>query len=468
MQRRTLLQQATAIIGVALASFGAAGAPPDDVPRHAIVVSVDGLMPATYADPDAHGLKIPTLRNLAAAGAWSPGVHGVLPTVTYPSHTTMVTGVTPGVHGVVSNAVFDPAGVRDGEWYWYEEEIRVPTLWQLARARHLRTAMVGWPVTMGAQGDAVMPEFWRGRGIDAARLLRAVSTPGLFDAVARRFPAFESGFNGQPAKDESLADVAVDLIEREKPNLLLLHVAEVDHWQHEKGPWSAEAIAAIENADAQVARLVEAVHRAGMWESTLFLVVSDHGFARQEKLVRPGVLLRQAGLISVDEKTHATVWRAAALSAGGTAFIYLHDPQDREAAKIATEALTPLAGKPDSGIRRVLTHDEVVAMGGDKQALLAVEAADGFGFGGGFAGDAFVPATSPGLHGFPPDREAMNSSLIIDGPGVLAGAIEGARLVDIAPTVAQWLNFRMENAQGRPLITASTSQKSPGSGSGKR
>jgi predicted AlkP superfamily pyrophosphatase or phosphodiesterase len=441
---------------VALAAFAAASflfplAASAPASRHAIVVSIDGLMPASYTEPDAHGLKVPTLRILMDAGAWSPGVHGVLPAVTYPSHTTMVTGVTPGRHGIISNAVFDPTGVRDGEWHWYEQEIRVPTLWQLARAQGLRTAMIGWPVTMGAQGDAVLPEFWRGRGIDGAKLMRAIATPGLFAEVAKRFPAFEAGFDVQPVKDESLTDIAVDMIEREKPNLLLLHIADVDHQQHEKGPWSPEAVAAIETADAQVARVVLAAKHAGIWNDTLFLVVSDHGFARQQKLMRPGVLLREHGLIGTDPQTHSVSWRAQVLSSGGSAYIYLRDPKDEEAAAVVSQVFRALAGQPGSGIRRLLAHDEIVAMGGDPQAFVAIEAADGFGFAGGITGDAIVPATSPGLHGFCPDQEAMNSSLIMNGMGVRGGKIDGARLVDVGPTVAQWLSLRMENVDGHPL-----------------
>src|SRR5271156_7114540 len=153
-------------------------AQPPDAQRYAIIISIDGLMPASYTEADAHGLKIPAMRELMAAGAWSPGVRDVLPAVTYPAHTTMATGVSPARHGIVSNTVFDPLGQRDGEWYWYEPELRAPTLWQLARARGLRTSLIAWPVTMGAAGDAGMPEFWRGRGIDGAQLMRAISTPG--------------------------------------------------------------------------------------------------------------------------------------------------------------------------------------------------------------------------------------------------------------------------------------------------
>jgi predicted AlkP superfamily pyrophosphatase or phosphodiesterase len=422
--------------------------------RYAIVISIDGLMPASYTEADAHGLKIPTLRQLMSRGAWSPGVRGVMPAVTYPSHTSMVTGVSPRVHGIHTNAVFDPTGTRDGEWYWYEPEVRAPTLWQLAQARRLRTALIAWPATMGARGDAVVPEFWRGRGMDGAKLLRAISTPGLWDSVSRRFPEFEKGFATLPSKDESLTDIAVDVVERRRPNLLLLHLPGVDYAQHEHGPWSPEALAAIETADAQVARVAEAARHAGIWASTMLLVVSDHGFTRVEKAVRPGVLLRQRGLITVDEKNRVTSWRAGVAASSGSAYVYLHNPDDREVAAGVRELFDSLAAQPGSGIRRILSQDEIAALGGDADAFLALEPADGFALVGGVTGDAMGPAPTPGIHGFPPDREMMNASLIINGPGGRPGKIESARLVDIAPTVARWLGLRMEHVEGKPLIEA--------------
>jgi predicted AlkP superfamily pyrophosphatase or phosphodiesterase len=305
---------------------------------------------------------------------------------------------------------------------------------------------------MGAVGDAVVPEFWRGRGIDGAKLLRAISTPGLVDQVERRFPELEAGFESLPAKDESATDIAVDVIERQRPNLLLLHLAQVDHWQHEKGPWSPEALAAIENADTQIGRVVAASRHAGIWENSAFLVVSDHGFSRQGKVVRPGVLLRERGLVTLDEKNRVASWRAQTLTSGGSAYIYLHDPDDRETAGRVRELFSALAEQPGSGIRRLLSREEIIALGGDPQAFVAIEAADGFGFAGGVSGESIGPAPGPGLHGFPPDREIMNASLILNGPGVPTGKIEGARLVDIAPTVARWLGLRLENVEGKPLV----------------
>src|SRR5689334_1410414 len=76
--------------------------------QHLVIVSIDGLMPSTVRDAEKLGLKIPNLREFRDKGAFSEGLRGVMPTVTFPSHTTMMTGRDPSDHGIVGNNLFDP------------------------------------------------------------------------------------------------------------------------------------------------------------------------------------------------------------------------------------------------------------------------------------------------------------------------------------------------------------------------
>jgi predicted AlkP superfamily pyrophosphatase or phosphodiesterase len=70
-----------------------------------VMISIDGLKPDYVLHADKHGLRIPHLRRFLKEGAFAGGVKGVVPTVTYPSHTTLVTGVSPSRHGISANAV---------------------------------------------------------------------------------------------------------------------------------------------------------------------------------------------------------------------------------------------------------------------------------------------------------------------------------------------------------------------------
>src|SRR5258708_29558216 len=110
-----------------------------------ILISIDGLKPEYVLDADAHGLKIPALRRFLREGAYSTGVHGVVPTVTYPSHTTLITGVSPARHGIYANTTFDPLRKNFGGSHWHAEDINVPTLSHIAADARLSTPHVPPP-----------------------------------------------------------------------------------------------------------------------------------------------------------------------------------------------------------------------------------------------------------------------------------------------------------------------------------
>src|SRR5690349_21434179 len=100
-----------------------------------VVISVDGLDNRYLTDPGRMGLKIPNLRRIMREGQVSRGVIGVVPTVTWPSHTTIITGVDPVVHGILGNQRPKSEG---GDYYWSESLIRTPTLLRAAHAAGLK------------------------------------------------------------------------------------------------------------------------------------------------------------------------------------------------------------------------------------------------------------------------------------------------------------------------------------------
>jgi predicted AlkP superfamily pyrophosphatase or phosphodiesterase len=427
--------------------------------QHVVVISIDGMKPESYIDPEAHGLKIPTLREIVRDGASSDGVKPVMPTVTYPSHTAMMTGVNPGTHGIVTNPAWDPFGQNYNGYRWYEEDIRVPTLWQLAHQHGLHTALIHWPVTVGAQADIIVPEIWRANIPEDLKLLRALSTRGILDEVSKEYPDFNAGIIPPLQTDAAFTDIACYAIKKSQPNLLLLHLAMVDHEEHLHGPFSPEANAATEIADAQVARIIAEAKKDEIWDSTVLVVLSDHGFVPISQAVRPGVLLREHGLIALNEKDRITVWKASLITDGGSAYIYVNDRNDDATRRALTEIFKPLAGAQGSGIARVAAHDEIVAMGGDPDAFLALEAVEGTVITADYTGKFTEPSKLGGTHGYFPDRPEMRSSLIFYGPSITPGKIANARMIDIGPTIAHWLGLDLSSAQGSALAVPSSSQK---------
>jgi predicted AlkP superfamily pyrophosphatase or phosphodiesterase len=124
--------------------------------QHVVLISIDGLRPDFYLEEK---WPAPNLQEMAKSGARALGVTGVFPSVTYPSHTTIITGRTPLHHGIYYNAPFEATG-QTGRWYWESELIKVPTLWDAVKAAGLKSASFIWPVSVHAPIDYNFPEFW--------------------------------------------------------------------------------------------------------------------------------------------------------------------------------------------------------------------------------------------------------------------------------------------------------------------
>jgi predicted AlkP superfamily pyrophosphatase or phosphodiesterase len=452
--RRRLARFAFALLLAAGAVPAGAGEPaalpPGAAPRRLLLLSIDGLQPAAYTRPDELGLRVPNLRRLAREGSFSAGVEGVLPSVTYPSHTTLLTGVQPAVHGIYANTFVDPLAISNDAWYWYAKEVRVPTLVSAAKARGDKIGAVFWPVTVGLAADFLVPEFWRTGSTDPSdlELLRAISTPGLLASLeASRGRAF-----GIPVTDADRTDMALAILRAHRPTLLLLHLGDVDHEEHTFGPGSPQAAQAIEEADRNLGRLLAALDEFGLAGSTLVAVVSDHGFLRVERLIRPNVLLAENGLLEVDEKGKVTAWKAWFLSHGGTASLHLADPSDRATRTKVRDLLEAKRREPGSGIRAILDRDEIAALGGDPRAELFLEAADGFGVSRTLTGGWLADATDRGYHGYDPRRPAMHASLLLRGPGIASRRDLGlVPMTRIAPTLGTWLGVELAAEAAAPL-----------------
>ena len=413
--------------------------------RHVVLISIDGMRPASYTAPGP--ATIPTLRSLMARGAYARGVVGVLPTVTYPSHTTMITGVRPSVHGIINNTWVDPEGVSAGAWYWYARDIKAPTLPGLLRASGMTAAAVSWPVTVGMELDWNVPEHFRSRHPEALSLLRALSTPHLIDGYEASLPSALPW----PPTDAERTGLAAWIIRTYKPNFLMLHIFDNDTASHEMGPESPEAAAALEVNDTQVATLLGALKDAGLADRTDIVVVSDHGFVTLQTQLQPNFALKQDGLIRVNERGAVTAWDAYVKSAGGSGFVYLKRPGDQALSARVQRTLETLATDAANGIDRVWTRADLAQAGADPAASFAITMKPGFYLGAAH-GELRVPTSGKGGHGFDPSLPALHASLIMAGPHVTArGDLGVVRMTQIGPTLAKWLGVRLSEQADTPL-----------------
>ena len=418
--------------------------------EHVILISIDGLRPDYYLPLPTRQAKMPALDALRARGSWADGVVGQFPSLTYPSHTSLATGARPARHGVVQNTRFDPSGAG-GTWFFENSTLKIPALWDAAKTAGLTTAGISWPVTVGAKIDYLLPETNQApRDTTWLDLMRQQSTPGLVDAVVARLGSFEPNANRDYVQRDrfSVAAAAV-ILEKYRPNLTMIHLVEADTAQHEFGPNSPEALAALGRIDTAIGSILQSVETAGMTAQTAVIVTGDHGFYRVHSAFQPNVVLREAGLLQTDANGRITEWQAMAHRSA----IRLKDPRDAGLAKRVETLFRDLANGRYKGMFRVVGHDEIAEYEGDPDALLFLEPAEGYTTAAGTSGGFLIASSRHGDHGYMPDSPAMHTGLIAAGAGIQTGiGMPRARQIDIAPTAARLLGFDLPEAEGTAIV----------------
>jgi predicted AlkP superfamily pyrophosphatase or phosphodiesterase len=209
-------------------------APSGRVTDHVVIISVDGLRPDAIEQ-----FQAPTLRRLIREGAHAPDAQTILPSTTLPSHTSMLTGVGPSTHGVTWNTDETPS----------RGYVEVPTVFGLARSAGFRTAAF----------------FGKSK-------LNHIHSPATLDHVH----AFDNSLPWRKSGERTARLVGRHL-ERARPNLLFVHLIEVDYAGHLFGWMGRRYGEAVQEADAAVAALLaQADAHIGRGQYTV-IVTADHG-----------------------------------------------------------------------------------------------------------------------------------------------------------------------------------------------
>lgn len=386
-----------------------------------LVISVDGLDYRYLRDADKLGLRIPHLRRLMREGEVTEGIVGVFPTVTWPSHTTLITGVTPAEHGILSNRRPRNEG---GDYYWDVGLLKSKTLWEKAGEAGLRTAAITWPVTVGAKIDYNLPEYFQKRRGGAMDLpsIESKATPELVGKIARDFPSFAQEW----MDDRTRALATIWLLKKATPDLLLLHFVDLDAEAHELGPFTREASAVLEYTDELIGAIVAAVPR-----EMVVAIVSDHGFERTDKVVNLPAVLKKEGITGELTATPGLV-------------------TTRE--KGVAEWLRQASRDGRFGVGREVPADEVATFAPRlRSSLAAFEPAPHHTFGSG-SEEIYGKPVEIGVHGLWPGRNDYRSTLILRGPGIRAGRRPEASMLTIAPRLEEILlgnRQRKARASGR-------------------
>ena len=472
MNRCRCFRRAAALGAALLALLAFLPARAANADAHVVLISLDGFPAYLWRDET---LALPNLRQLAAGGVVANAMTIVNPSITWPNHTSLVTGVTPQKHGVLYNGHVTRQGpgkpIKNEQWADKQLLVRVPTVYDAAFHAGLTTAEIDWvaitrPGTITwSFAEIVDPAAVLPREMVAA----GVATEKEILAVAAKKPA--TGTNVEPPKrlnaaerDELWTRAASFVFTQHRPNLLMFHPLNTDGQHHRYGPNSPEGLAALRLADRYVGDLLRAIDASGRREKTTVIVTTDHGFKKVDQYIYPNVALKKAGLLRTAGATIAQC-DAYVGTQGGIAFVYVTDPARRgellpklkalftgmegiaEVLEAATEA--PARGMP--------TPAENEAMG---ELILHPKA--GYAFTGAATGDlVHGPAVNyGGTHGYPATDPELDGIFIAQGAGIRRGVkLDRVRNLDVAPTIARLLEVALPTADGRAMEEILTAAK---------
>jgi predicted AlkP superfamily pyrophosphatase or phosphodiesterase len=428
--------------------------------KHVILVSVDGLSASYLTDSRA---EMPNLRQLAADGVSAKGMRTSFPSVTWPAHTSLITGAFPSRHGVIGNAVWNRDASEEVKYIGdpvltKAQAIRVPTLYDVAHQAGLSTASVIWPCSNGANTlDWMIPDS------NQPKIHARYTTPGFADELAKagidisKLGEWGWGKQYSTQRDVVYTQAALHLLTQHKVNLILLHLITPDGVEHAYGPNTPQAYQAVAESDQRIGEIWQSLQQSNLASSSALFVVSDHGFAAYQRFIRPNVILRELGLIETDGDDDVTLRRAWCVAQGGSAFIYvLEDDRRQELVDAISKKFSDVEGVLD--VLRPGQFSELGIPSPDENPEapdLVLTTGPGYSFANNVSGDPVVDAGgSKGTHGHDPRPEYMHATFVACGAGIKPGAKLGiVNNVDVAPTIAHLLGIEM-TSDGRVLIEA--------------
>ena len=380
-----------------------------------LLVSIDGLR----ADVVGSGV-MPALDALAAHGVHADWMNPSYPSLTFPNHYTLVTGLRPDHHGIVNNTMRDPAlgafslhdraAVEDARWWGGKP---------------------AW-ATLQQHGGHAATMFWPGSEAPIA---------GMHPDQWRRFDA--------STPNAARVDTVLDWLSRTdaaRPTFVTLYFDQVDSKEHAYGPGSPQAMQAEADVDAALSRLVDGLDARGLRDRVDVIVVSDHGMAR----VMPGqreyiddFLAAKGPSAAIDVVSRGTSLgidpaSGADVAAVETALLGRH-PHSECWRKAGVPARWHYGTNPrvpaivcQADIGWILTtrpkQDESTAMRDDSD-----------------------DAHATGAHGYAPEAPEMRAVFVADGPRIA----DGRRLppfdnVDVYPLLMRLLGVPAEPNDGDP------------------
>ncbi|MBE6052405.1 MAG: alkaline phosphatase family protein [Clostridium sartagoforme] len=423
--------------------------------KYLIIISFDAV-----SSEDIDKLKeLDNFKYLIDNGSLITNVESVYPTLTYPAHATIMTGMYPKNHGIINNTLNKFSDINPN-WYWYRKYIKTKTLYDLASEKGLTTAALLWPVSGRSNINYNLTEIFAPKPWQNQIVMSALSGSISYQLdLNKRFGYLRHGLS-QPDLDNFVHESAKYTLNKYKPNLMLIHYTDVDTNRHYHGYNSKEANEALVRHNERLGEIIQTLKDLNIFEESTIVALGDHSALDGNYIIRLNSLFREAGLLKINEKGVIKSYKAVAKTCDGSSYVYLKDKNDSHTLNKVNEILNNLKNSKESPIDFILTGSEAANEGADPNCSFMVEGNINFYFVDEALGSIIeeikdeevgkVPHRTKATHGYYPKKPNYNTFFIAFGKGIKNGVkIDGGKLINHGPTLAKLLGVNLGNTDGK-------------------
>lgn len=403
------------------------------VRKKVILISIDGLKPDFYLSQNNH---MPHIRSFVENGSYALSMEPVFPTMTYPNHTTMITGEYPSQHGVESNLMFDPVTGTIGDWLWHSHYNRARTLFQYVKEAGGTTAAIRWPVTVNANAvDYLIPEIFNPNKESANISLMAQHShpPELQKMVA--------AISNLLPQDEQTVLMLKEILKLNWPDFIAMHLVELDSAMHEYGLNGAQLKKALAEIDKRIG-LIEGI----LGSEYCMILAGDHGFSQTSKIFRPNVFFKNHGWLEWDRQRKLVKdWQVIAHVNGGSAGVVVKNKKN------IPDVMSVIKKTTDDLV--IIDKNELKKMNTYSAFDFALVGKQGLTFSGGYQGEEFIKTKiQGGHHGQLHTDSEMQTGLLMKNCGFSKHNIwPHVSIMSITPTIGQIMGLKITDKPHRPL-----------------
>lgn len=423
-----------------------------------LVISFDGLSTLDFD----YLATLPNFREFLKNASYSRKVLSVYPTLTYPAHTTIVTGKYPKNHGIVNNTLFQPKR-SSPDWFWQQKYVQGETFYDLALEKGMKVAALLWPVTAKSKITYNIPEVLANRPWQNQILVSLLNGSPLYQlTLNQKFGRLRNGVK-QPELDYFTHQSLLYTLREKKPELTLVHYTDLDSMRHYHGFHSQEAQAALKRHDQRLGDILRTLRELKVEKESTIIVLGDHSSLDEDQMINLNVLFEKKGLLDVDTKGKLKDYRAIVKSCDGSAYVYLNPkyPKNPHTVKKVFQILKEF--KENTGaLEAIYSSADAIKWGADPKCTFLLEASRGYYFHDQLEGPILekvnpedvgvLPHRTKASHGYSPFKKDYTTVFIAQGMGIRKGIeLNEMLLVDEGPTLARLLGISLPKTDGRVL-----------------